>query len=220
MSRVQAREGRDTVRTAQVAPVTVVTVTIPGREELLAESIASIFAQTVPVERQLICAHLVTTTEEAQVHYSAAKNLMLPAVRSPWVAVLNDDDLWLPNHVEAVLPHLTDADVIYTWDANGSRPRVNCNDWTAQAIGEQLEEGNFIDGNCLIRRKLLKKVGGFPTDWVGGGIGKGGHYDRSPACFEDWELFRRLLRLGARFRCVPVETWRYRIGTPGGQICG
>jgi hypothetical protein len=50
-------------------------------------------------------------------------------VQTPWVAVLNDDDSWLPHHVETVLPHLHDADVVYTYDASGSKPRVDCNDW-------------------------------------------------------------------------------------------
>jgi hypothetical protein len=216
----KAREHHHVSTRMKPAPITVLTVTIPGREHLLAEQVATIFAQTVPVERQLICAHLPTTSEEPQVHYSAAKNSMLPAVSTPWVAVLNDDDLWLPNHVETVLPHLKNADVIYTWDAGRSRPRMDCNDRSTQEIADQLGRANFIDGNCLIRRKLLEKVGGFPTDWVGEKLGQGGHYALTKACFEDWALWQRICRAGGRFRCVPVETWRYRMGTPGGNLSG
>lgn len=201
------------------APITVLTVTIPGREQLLAEQVASIYAQTVPVARQLICAHLPTTTEQPMVQYSRAKNDMLLSVQTPWVAVLNDDDTWLPNHVETVLPHLSGADVLYTWEATGAKPRVDYTDWSREELVAHFDETNELDGNCLIRLSLLEQVGGFPTDWEGPGPHDGGHYAHTNARWEDWALWQRLVRADATFRCVPVETWCYGKGTPG-QICG
>lgn len=200
------------------APITVLTVTIPGREDLLAANIASVNAQTVPVERQLICAHADWPGIEPQVQYASAKNALLPAVRTPWVAVLNDDDSWLPHHVETVEDHLKDADVLYTWDASGSKPRVDCSDWPHEMVADTFAATNFLDGNCLIRLSLLEQVGGFPTDWEGAGPWEGGHYRGTNARWEDWALWQRLVVLGARFRCVPVETWIY--GKTPGQICG
>jgi hypothetical protein len=196
--------------------LTVLTVTIPGREALLAENIASVYAQAIPV-RQLICAH--KSAGEPMVQYSAAKNDMLRAVTTDWVAVLNDDDYWLPNHLEAIAPELEHADVVYTWEASGNKPRENCNEWSRERLRATWETTNFLDGNCAFRTDLLRRVGGFPVNWTGPGPWAGGHYEGSPARFEDWELFRRLCPLGAKFRCVPEETWVYRVGTPG-QICG
>lgn len=201
------------------APITVLTVTIPGREQLLAENLASVYAQTVPVQRQLICAHLATTTEQPMVQYSRAKNEMLAAVDTDWIAVLNDDDVWLSHHVETVAPYLDEADVISTWEASGSKPRVDYSDWSQEQLVAHFDETNELDGNCLIRLSLLESVGGFPTDWEGPGPHDGGHYKDSLARWEDWALFQRLAPIGARFRCVPVETWRYGKNTPG-QICG
>ncbi len=206
-----------------IAPITVLTVTIPGRERLLIENVASVYAQTVPVARHLIVAHLAATNLEEriqpQVQYSATKNDMLRAATTEWVAVLNDDDIWLPHHVETVLPRLEDSDVLYTWEAGGNKPCIDCSDWTQEQLIETFRTDNFLDGNCLIRRSLLEQVGGFPTDWVGPGPWQGGHYRGTVARFEDWALWQRLAPLGARFRCVPVETWVYGIGTPN-QICG
>lgn len=199
------------------APITVLTVSIPGREALLAENLASVNAQTVPVTAQLVCSHPVGD-EEPMVQYAHAKNSLLPAVQTPWIAVLNDDDSWLPHHVETVLPRLDHADVLYSWDVDGHKPRENCNDWTDEALRETFARTNFIDGNCLIRRSLLEQAGGFPTDWEGPGPWEGGHYAGSIARWEDWRLFQRLVDLGARFRCVPVATWTY--GKRPGQICG
>lgn len=197
------------------APITVLTVSIPGREDLLSRQVSSIYAQTVPVDRQLICAHLATTTIQPQVQYSSAKNDLLESVRTEFVSVLNDDDVWFHHHVETIFPYMGDADVVYTWDIGGSRPRVNMNEWDHDRIVGQMEEGNVVDGNCLIRASMLREVGGFPVDWVGPGPRDGGHYRDSHANFEDWELWRRMLRLGAQFRCVPIETYRYSVDTPG-----
>jgi hypothetical protein len=199
------------------APITVLTVSIPGREALLAENVASVNAQTIPVTVQLVCSHPVGD-EQAQVQYARAKNSLLPAVQTPWVAVLNDDDSWLPHHVETVLPHLHNADVVYSWDADGHKPRENCNDWTIEALCETFARTNFIDGNCLIRRSALEAVGGFPTDWQGPGPWDGGHYAGSIARWLDWRTWQLLAGQRARFKCVPVATWRY--GKTPGQICG
>ena len=190
------------------APITVLTVTIPGREQSLARTIASVNAQTVPVFRQLVCSHPVTR-DPPMVQYVTAKNSLLPAVVTDWVAVLNDDDTWLPHHVRTMLPHLDGADVVYSWDAGRTRPRENCNEWDQREIAETLDKYNFIDGNCLIRRSTLIEAGGFPADFVEGG------YEGSVADFEDWELWRRLNLAGAVFRCVPVETWRYDFALTG-----
>jgi hypothetical protein len=200
----------------KVAPVTVLTVTIPGRETaMLGENIASVYAQTLPVTRQLICAHLCTDGP-AMVQYVQAKNLLLRAVQTEWVAVLNDDDYWLPQHVELLMGEARAADVIYSWETGRTRPRIdaNVNDWPRERLTRQLEEANLIDGNAMIRTRMLRRVGGFPADWVGDTPHNGGHYQDSPARFEDHELWRRIHAAGGQFRCVPVETWHYRTGHP------
>jgi hypothetical protein len=151
--------------------------------------------------------------------YTRAKNLLLKAVSSEWVAVLNDDDYWLPHHVETVLPFLAEGDVVYSWEATGAKPR---HDYSVMSQVEQVahwDATNLLDGNALFRRSALEAIGGFPTDWVGGGPWDGGHFADSIARFEDWRMFQQLARLGARFVCVPEETWVYGLGTPG-QICG
>src|SRR6202035_5767958 len=114
------------------------------------------------VERQLCLAHRGGGAHP-MVGYSAAKNDLLKAVGTEWVAVLNDDDVWLPHHIETLLAELESADVLYSWDAGGSRPRENCNAWTERKLIARLEQGNFLDGNCLIRTEALRKVGGFPV---------------------------------------------------------
>lgn len=198
------------------APITVITVTIPGREHLLAETIQSVYAQSIPVTSHLICAHDITD-EAPMIQYVRAKNSLLPAISTPWVAVLNDDDIWFSNHVATVLPYLNSMwnDVVYSWDAGGTRPRINVTSWPHQRLLDQMVEGNIIDGNALIRMSVLRQIGGFPSEWVGGSHTDGGHYRDSSSIFEDQEMWIRMLKkTKAQFRAVPVETWRYRVDTP------
>ena len=200
------------------APITVITATIPGREESLLTTLRSVYAQTMPVTEHLISAH---TPDErmGMIQYVEAKNAVLDSVKTEWTAVLNDDDHWLPRHVETTYHALNVADVIYTWDAGGTRPQgPDCvvNDWPQDLLIHILERGNFIDGNMLIRTELLRDLGGWPVEWVGGGQYEGGHYEGSPANFEDWELNLRLAHRGAKFFCVPERTWVYN--AQGGRM--
>ena len=190
--------------------LTVLTPSIPGREHMLAECVASVNAQTTPAT-----AHLIRCSRPhglAPLHLASQLNALLAAVQTDWVAVLADDDLWLPNFVAAVTPHTDTADVIYTWDDGHMQPRINCNGWSAQQIATHLDRANFIAAPAAIRTTALNRIGGWPTDWVGGSWRDGGHYKDSPAHAEDWELWRHLNHTHARFHCVPVEAWHGRTG--------
>ena len=195
-------------------PITVLTVTIPGREDILARNLRSVNEQTVPVMRQFICSH-IPAARNPQVHYSQAKNDLLESVDTEFVAVLNDDDLWLPHHIETLAPYIHDSDVVYSWETGNTRHREDCNNYSQKQIIERFENHPIIDGSCIFRTDLLRAVGGFPTDWEGPGPREGGHYKNSKANFEDWRLFQALSKAGARFTCVPSVTWTYSTDTPG-----
>ena len=185
--------------------LTVLTPTIPGRESLLAECIASVFAQNLPVEAHYVAARR-RDGSVVQVHTAKQRNSVLTAATTEWVCALDDDDLWLPHHIETIVPALDGADVVYTLDVDAHLPYEDCTDWSQQQLINRLEPGNFIAAGAAIRREVLLSVGGWPTDW------QNGHYVGSPCFFEDWELWRTLARVGAKFRCVPVKTWQYRPG--------
>ena len=129
--------------------------------------------------------------------------------------MLDDDNWWLPDHIAVLVDASNGADVVYSYDRDGVIPRVNCNEWDADKIRFYLDAENFIDGGAaIVRTSALRDAGGFPVEWEGGLLCDGGHYVGSPANFADWELWRRLARSGARFRCVPAATWVYREDAP------
>lgn len=159
--------------------------TIPGRERLLAEAVASVRAQTHP------CGLEVELDEHLD-GPAVARNAAAERSTSEWLAFLDDDDLWLPHHVATLLDHSEGADVVYpSCELVGEHNGLDVN---LDFDPERLQWGNYIPITALVRRSAFEHVGGFdPAEKL-----------------EDWGLWLRLLWAGARFRHVPVVTWQYR----------
>ena len=167
--------------------VSVITATIPGREFMLAECKASIEAQTVqPLE------HIVELDAE-RTGCAATMNRMLERVAGDWVAWLADDDVAYPEHLETLLSVSQAADIVYSWCDVEGRGGWNPN---AYFDAERLVRENFIPATALIRTSLALELGGWKTNAAYG--------------WEDWDFWKRALAAGARFKCVPRRTWKYR----------
>lgn len=126
------------------------------------------------------------------------RNQLLRASTADWVAVLDDDDLMLPNHLETLLsvdPVAKGIHIVYSYCKVDGRPGWNPN---REFSAEALRRGNFIPSTALISRSMLLTIGGWrPSSQVENG-------------WEDWDLWLRALDGGAHFFCVPEVTWVYR----------
>lgn len=161
--------------------ITVVTPTIPSRETLVAECRASVAALELP--------HLLglDSTGEGP---ATVRNRLIEQVRTEWTLFLDDDDLLFPNYLDAVLPHLSGADVVYTaWQLSGAVDPLPLGRFDP----DLLREHNNIPVTACVRTDALRAVGGFPD-----------------AELEDHALWLNLLEAGYRFRYVPVIAWHYR----------
>src|ERR1041384_3174986 len=103
--------------------MSIVTAVIPcyNAGEFLAEAIASVKAQTVPVAQILVVddgsqdnsvqiaqvagARVLST--EGRRRAGAARNLGAKEAKTPFIGFLDADDLWLPQHCELLLARLT-----------------------------------------------------------------------------------------------------------------
>jgi len=136
---------------------------------------------------------------------SRARNAGIALARAPWLAFLDADD-WL--HPEAL------ATLLAALRANPRLDGVHCG-WTriapdgreAHEICPRDDEDMFAwhAHNCafaihavMVRRELVQRAGGF---------------DPSLATCEDWDLWLRLSRLGARWARVERQLACYRIRT-------
>jgi len=93
------------------ADVTIITATIPPRTHLLARAVKSVEAQTLQP-----AAHLIME-DTNKLGGAAIKDKLLKKVKTKYVAVLDDDDELLPQHIEVIYKCITesDADLVYPW---------------------------------------------------------------------------------------------------------
>jgi peptidoglycan/xylan/chitin deacetylase (PgdA/CDA1 family) len=133
---------------------------------------------------------------------SAARNAGLAQARHDWVLFLDADDWLRPSHLERLTAHLA---------AHPELDAVHCGwarvDADQHVLWEELGPAEedlyprlartcaFAIHACVARRALIQEVGGF---------------DPSLRTGEDWDLWLRLARAGARFGHVPVALALYR----------
>ncbi len=127
----------------------------------------------------------------------------LDAVRTEWVAFLDDDDLWYSNHLatlhDLVMEH--EADFAYSWfDGNNPFPAHR---------GRQFnpEDPHHTTMTVMVRTELAQEVGFYQDEpmhpeWSG----------------EDWQFILGCAKLGAKFIGTGDVTWHYRVH--GGNTSG
>jgi len=175
------------------ADITVATPTIPPRvcNGMLEASNLSVREQTLLPEGGISVALDVDKRGAARTRQRA-----LDAVRTKWVAFLDDDDWLYPNHLETLYQLVIEhgADYSYSWfDGNNPFPMHK---------GRQMNpaEPHHTTMTVLVRTELAKEVGfanhpDAPSEWSG----------------EDWAFTLGCIKLGAKFIGTGDTTWHYNV---------
>lgn len=192
--------------------VTAIITSIPPRATMLADALTSVTVQThLPDE-------IITTIDHSRLGPAAQRNRAVTQADTEWVAFLDDDDIWYPNHLATLLDAAaaTNADVIYPWfhirgpsgeDLDSHDPLAINGEpaferpFDAVSRKHLVHSGNFIPVTALVRTSAFHSVGGFPQP----GTPEWPHTE----C-EDWGLWQALARWDAEFHHVPVRTWEWR----------
>lgn len=167
--------------------VTVITASMPGRHELLAQAAESLRDQTYGSVPWLV--RIDEPDVMGSAHLARQRNILLEAVETEFVAVLDDDDLFDPTYLERVAEHFDDADLVYTYCRGFPHPH-------GPVDLERLKVENYIDAESVMRTDFVKFAGGWPENGE----------------VEDWQLYRRLADMGARFHCIPEQLRSHRHG--------
>jgi len=173
--------------------ITVAIPTIPPRVGgLLDEAVASVRAQTlVPL------GGISVALDVDHAGAAVTRQRALDAVRTEWVAFLDDDDTLYPHHLETLARLAADrgADFVYSFlDGNNPFP---------QHRGRQFDpaEPHHTTMTVMVRTGLAREVGFFPdeepmhVDWYG----------------EDWRFILGCAEAGAVFAGTGDVTWTYRV---------
>lgn len=188
--------------------ITVAIPTIPQRRSKLRQAITSVAVQNYPAAALSVAYDLKGEGS------AATRNRALKAVQTPWVAFLDDDDTLLPNHLEVLAnaAEETGADVVYglprVIGPNG-QPRQRHWQWGGyeEFDPELLKKYSYITVSSLVRTDFAKDAGFTFKD-----AGNGESYD-------DHGFYLNLLKLGAKFHHVHLETfiWNHHSGNTSGK---
>lgn len=174
--------------------ITVAIAHIPTRMDELHRAMESVNAQTHPPE------FIVVEPDHARTGGAATKNRALARVKTDWVAFLDDDDEFMPQHLSLLATEalMSDADVVYSWPlmCGGNDPRPDM--FGKPFDADELRRGSYLHTTILVRTDLAQRVGGFQCL-------PGSDYD-------DHGFHLALLDAGALFVHVPERTWIWHIG--------
>ncbi|MEU8925305.1 glycosyltransferase [Kitasatospora sp. NPDC048545] len=185
--------------------ITVCIATIPPRGEQLAAALASVAAQSRQPQA------IVVEYDHGRTGAAATKNRALARVSTTWTAFLDDDDAFLPHHLERLLwcAETTGADVVYPIPhvpryESGRDPMGR---YEAPFDEAELRRRSYIQTTTLVRTELFHKAGGFQLP------------KQFPGCpFDDWGAWLALLDVGAKFVHLPETTFvwnHWGKGEPG-----
>ncbi|HEX3624933.1 MAG TPA: glycosyltransferase [Verrucomicrobiae bacterium] len=188
------------------APLVSVIVPTFNRPELLVKALRSILNQTFrnfeiivvndcgcdvePTVAQLGNQPIICLRHETNRGLPASRNTGLRAAHGKYVAYLDDDDLYYPEHLQTLLSYLeshpgtvayTDANCTHQEKVNGQWTTVRRDvpysyDWDNDRI---LVE-NFVPSLCFMHEKAF--------------LEKSGYFDETLRRHEDWDLWIRLSR--------------------------
>lgn len=173
--------------------IAVIIPSLPSRAHLLSEAVTSVYNQTFGAAE--VC--IAVDHQRQGAAYTRQRALELSTDACDWVAFLDDDDYFLPNHLYSLTFTAlnTDADYVFSYFVRslGGDPLGH--------FGKEFNPAtpHHTTMTVMCRRKLALEAGFLPhddmhQDWAG----------------EDWRFTLRCIELGAKIVHVPQETWVWR----------
>lgn len=182
--------------------IDVVMAAIPPREKLRQEAILSVQQQTLK-PRDIYVALDLQRQGAGEARNAALWEIVSSSKTSPdFVAFIDDDDLWYPNHLQVLHDlHLdTGADFLYSWfDGNEG---LQLDPEFAKNRGKQLDPLNphHTTMNVMVRGWIAEQIR-FRTD----------HPEGWELPQEDWRFILDCIEAGAKFAGTGEATWFYRV---------
>ncbi len=198
--------------TDPAAPLVSVVIPTYNHGPLLRRALQSLLDQTYPHWEAIVVDNHSTDDTDAEVRpflsdrvkmlkihnngvIAASRNMGIEAARGQWIALLDSDDWWTKDKLQAAMQAgAAGADVIYhdlTIVGPNRRPRpwrrARARRLHGPAFDDMVQNSNALpNSSVVVRRDLLAQIGGLNT---------------SPdlIAWEDFDAWLRLAQIGARF---------------------
>ena len=188
--------------------VTAVIPSIPPRVKMLRRAIASVLTQTHPA------AGISVSVDTGREGAPATRDRALRGVRTDWSAFLDDDDVFLPHHLEVLCQAAEDtgADYVFSYftivDAAGNLSQFDPLGHFGRPFNPDDPHQTTI--TALVRTELAQQVGfRQPPE---GALIHGQRYG------EDFQFTLECVKAGAKVVHVPQRTWlwNHHLGNTSG----
>jgi glycosyltransferase involved in cell wall biosynthesis len=179
--------------------ITVVIPTIPVRRTFFNQAVSSVLEQTLSADA------LAVSWDTERLGAARNRQRALETARTKWVAFLDDDDRFYPQHLDRMLTAALeqDADYVFSWYdvEGGSDPRP-------QEFGLEWDPENPRQTTVVtfVKTELAQSVGFVHPDETKESLNSP---DRHYAG-EDWFFTRGCWQAGAKIYHLPEKTWVWR----------
>lgn len=179
--------------------VTALIPSVPTRGRMLNRALVSVLNQLRQPD------YIIVRLDHRRLGAAGNRNRALADVWTDWVAFLDDDDEWGPDHLLVLLQNCDDADVIYTGcTVLGPQGQIipEREEWGRFGLpfdGDLLRQRSYLPVTSLVRMETVRKLVQLRAPFQ---APEGSLYD-------DWGFYLGLLDVGARFKHVPQKTWTW-----------
>ena len=185
----------------------VIIPSIPPRRSALLRAMTSVGRQTLPADDLSVAVDL--ERQGAPITRQRALDGLGAGVE--WVAPLDDDDEFMPRHLEWLHEHAmeTGADYVYSWFELVGPDGMSYGDhdpvFPATHFSNPFDPAEPIETTItiLIRRELLAAVGGYEA------LHRPEEYAKGASTGEDRNLTLRCIEAGATISHLVRRTWRW-----------
>lgn len=181
--------------------LTVVITTIPTRKVRLNKALASVKYQTLQPKE------IIIQTDYDKLGAPGNRDAGLARVMTPYVAFLDDDDYFYPDHLETLYAAIKeqDADIVYSWfDVEGGT------DPFPENFGRPFDPENPVQTTVttLCRTDIVRNAGGFSNTY---GLNEVQleTFSQGNTVGEDFRMIMSAVTNGAHVYHVPKRTWAY-----------
>jgi|SRR5262245_40098479 len=184
--------------------ITVVIPTIPPRDFQLKQALKSVTGQTYKPK------DVIVETDTMHAGAAVTRHAGLMKVKTDWVAFLDDDDIFMPQHLEHLLIHALDTEADYAYSWFYTIP-LGCDPFPSGHYTEPWDPANprQTTVTTLVKTALAQQVGFLMP------LGANTPDGMRPG--EDWDFTLGCNQLGKISHLVE-RTWYWRHwgqGTPG-----